>query len=181
MQEFCNGGSLRDALVSGYFKTQFMPQRWTPIMTVLSNMALGMDYMHAKRICHGDLNPANILFKVRARISLPRSFFPSFVVLFSFNSSVLLGDLVWCRLSQLARVVAALHGSRRCRASPWWNLQPALAVHIIAPCAQTLPELRVARLPAFASRELLARVPTECPLICSITASSAAVVHERHA
>jgi serine/threonine protein kinase len=65
VQEFCNGGSLRDALAAGYFKTQCMPQRWAPMVGVLSDIARGMEYMHAKRICHGDLNPSNVLFKVR--------------------------------------------------------------------------------------------------------------------
>jgi hypothetical protein len=34
-------------------------------MSVLRDVAAGMNYMHAKRICHGDLNPSNILLKVK--------------------------------------------------------------------------------------------------------------------
>ena len=65
MQEFCNGGSLRDALGAGLFRTAHMPQRWRPLVGVLSDVAAGMEYMHAKRICHGDLNPSNLLIKAR--------------------------------------------------------------------------------------------------------------------
>jgi serine/threonine protein kinase len=42
-----------------------MPARWPLITAILRAIAEGMDYMHSKRICHGDLNPANILLKVR--------------------------------------------------------------------------------------------------------------------
>jgi serine/threonine protein kinase len=34
-------------------------------MALLVDIAQGMAYIHSKRICHGDLNPANILLKVR--------------------------------------------------------------------------------------------------------------------
>ena len=67
VQEFCNGGSLRAAVNKGLFKTPHMPQRWGPMIGVLRDVAAGMNYMHAKRICHGDLNPSNILLKVRRR------------------------------------------------------------------------------------------------------------------
>ena len=64
MQEFCNGGSLREAVASGCFTVEVMPRRWGPLMLVLGDIAGGMAHMHAKRICHGDLNPSNILLKV---------------------------------------------------------------------------------------------------------------------
>jgi serine/threonine protein kinase len=73
VQEFCNGGSLRDALTKGLFRTQHMPQRWLPLMHVLTNIANGMVYIHGRRICHGDLNPSNLLFKV---CSFPPSCLP---------------------------------------------------------------------------------------------------------
>eukprot|EP00892_Ulva_mutabilis_P000885 jgi/Ulvmu1/10798/UM069_0033.1 len=62
VQEFCNGGSLRNAISRGMFGPR-LRWRWQPIMTALKDIAAGMDYMHAKRICHGDLNPNNILLK----------------------------------------------------------------------------------------------------------------------
>ena len=65
LQEFCNGGSLRTAIARGYFRTRHLPQRWRPIMSVLRDVCAGMGYMHEKRICHGDLTPANILLQVR--------------------------------------------------------------------------------------------------------------------
>jgi serine/threonine protein kinase len=64
-QEFCNGGSLRDAVAKGHFTVDNMPQRWGPIMKVLTDVVSGMHYLQRRRICHGDLNPANIMFKVR--------------------------------------------------------------------------------------------------------------------
>ena len=64
MQEFCNGGSMRQALSRGLFGGR-LRRRWQPIILSLKSIASGMDYMHAKRICHGDLNPNNILIKVR--------------------------------------------------------------------------------------------------------------------
>jgi Protein kinase domain len=64
MQEFCNGGSLRCALGKGLFGAEQLPSRWDALMSVLRDVAAGMNYMHAKRICHGDLNPSNILLKV---------------------------------------------------------------------------------------------------------------------
>jgi Protein kinase domain len=64
-QEFCNGGSLRQALQRGYFSARKMAGRWAPLTGVLRGIAEGMAYVHSKRICHGDLNPANILLKAR--------------------------------------------------------------------------------------------------------------------
>jgi serine/threonine protein kinase len=64
VQEFCNGGSLRGALGKGLFGADHLPSRWDGLMSVLRDVAAGMSYMHAKRICHGDLNPSNILLKV---------------------------------------------------------------------------------------------------------------------
>eukprot|EP00892_Ulva_mutabilis_P009188 jgi/Ulvmu1/6641/UM003_0279.1 len=66
VQEFCNGGSLREAVACGFFTVDAMPRRWGPLMLVLADIAGGMAHMHAKRICHGDLNPSNILLKFEA-------------------------------------------------------------------------------------------------------------------
>jgi serine/threonine protein kinase len=64
IQEFCNGGSMAGMLDSGALKPQQLPRRWLPLTSLLRGTAAGMCHMHAKRICHGDLNPSNILFKV---------------------------------------------------------------------------------------------------------------------
>ena len=64
MQEFCNGGSLRAVLQGGAFARPGAGQRWRSVATALRGLAEGMAYTHSKRICHGDLNPSNVLLKV---------------------------------------------------------------------------------------------------------------------
>lgn len=70
MQEFCSGGSLRQALQAHMFGER-LKHRWQPICSILEGIASGMEYMHAKRICHGDLNPNNVLLTVRPCLPLP--------------------------------------------------------------------------------------------------------------
>ena len=65
VQEYCNGGTVKDSIAAGYFSTGSMPHRWSPLIAVLGSIADGMEYMHSQRICHGDLNPSNVLLKVR--------------------------------------------------------------------------------------------------------------------
>ena len=65
LQEFCNGGSLRHAVAKGYFHPESTERHWRIIMGMLLDIAHGMAYIHSKRICHGDLNPANVLLKAR--------------------------------------------------------------------------------------------------------------------
>ena len=64
MQEFCNGGSVRSLLWRGAFAQQDMTHTWATIMHAAKGIAAGMQYVHGKRICHGDLNPSNVLLKV---------------------------------------------------------------------------------------------------------------------
>ena len=66
MQEYCNGGSLRSLLNSGAFAQPAVRNHWRSAMLCVKAIAAGMQYVHQKRICHGDLNPANILLHVRA-------------------------------------------------------------------------------------------------------------------
>lgn len=66
LQEYCNGGSLRHAVARGYFDPNRIERHWRIIMGILVDIAQGMAYIHSKRICHGDLNPANVLLKVRS-------------------------------------------------------------------------------------------------------------------
>ena len=70
VQEFCNGGSLRGSLVSGAFASKDLRHHWRTVMHAVRGIAAGMRYVHGKRICHGDLNPSNVLLKVRPRIEL---------------------------------------------------------------------------------------------------------------
>lgn len=67
MQEFCNGGSLREALMLGVFGggPRALRRRWGPITAMLRGVAKGLAYVHAQSIVHGDVNPANILLQAR--------------------------------------------------------------------------------------------------------------------
>ena len=65
VQEHCNGGSLRSALQAGAFAQLGIWSRWRGVGAALRGLAEGMAYTHSKRICHGDLNPSNVLLKVR--------------------------------------------------------------------------------------------------------------------
>jgi serine/threonine protein kinase len=64
MQEFCNGGTLRSAVGAGLFTDTGLPNRWDVVLSVLDDIGAGLEYIHSKRICHGDLNPSNVLLKV---------------------------------------------------------------------------------------------------------------------
>lgn len=64
LQEYCNGGSVQSHLAEGAFAQESMSNTWGTIMTAIKCIASGMQYMHSKRVCHGDLNPSNILMKV---------------------------------------------------------------------------------------------------------------------
>lgn len=63
LQEYCNGGPLRASL--GKFAQDGFRNYWQSVMHAVKGIASGMQYVHGKRICHGDLNPSNILLKVR--------------------------------------------------------------------------------------------------------------------
>ena len=65
MQEYCNGGALREMLAAGHFCQDHMRSHWRSVMLVMQGIAGGMQYVHNKRILHGDLNPSNVLLKVR--------------------------------------------------------------------------------------------------------------------
>lgn len=68
VQEFCTGGSLRQALQGNMFGER-LQQRWVPICSMLEGIASGMQHVHSKRICHGDLNPNNVLLQVLLLVS----------------------------------------------------------------------------------------------------------------
>lgn len=64
LQEYCNGGSLRELLNGEAFTQDAVRSHWGSVMAAVSGIAQGMAYIHSKRICHGDLNPANVLVQV---------------------------------------------------------------------------------------------------------------------
>jgi serine/threonine protein kinase len=70
MQEYCNGKSLRELLSCGGLTPVRCETRWASLITILTHIAFGMRHMHANRICHGDLNPSNVLLKVRLFLGL---------------------------------------------------------------------------------------------------------------
>jgi serine/threonine protein kinase len=63
MQEYCNGGSLGDAIGNGLFGLSRTPLHWRRVLAILLDVARGMAFIHSMRICHGDLNPANVLLQ----------------------------------------------------------------------------------------------------------------------
>jgi serine/threonine protein kinase len=65
VQEYCNSGSLRQAIERRRFQVGGMSQRWAPIVSTLQGIARGMDHMHSMSIVHSNLNPSNILLTVR--------------------------------------------------------------------------------------------------------------------
>jgi tRNA A-37 threonylcarbamoyl transferase component Bud32 len=42
-----------------------MKNHWESVLRVMKGIASGLRYVHSRRICHGDLNPSNVLLKVR--------------------------------------------------------------------------------------------------------------------
>jgi serine/threonine protein kinase len=82
LQEYCNGGSLRQATTQGLFEPT-VERRWRTLMSLLIDIAQGMAYIHSKRICHGDLNPANVLLKARHPRACVELHWSSFVLLFA--------------------------------------------------------------------------------------------------
>eukprot|EP00892_Ulva_mutabilis_P005445 jgi/Ulvmu1/3272/UM151_0020.1 len=63
LQEYCNGGSLANAISAGLFHPDTVRAHWQRVTDILQDIAEGMAYIHSKRICHGDLNPSNVLLK----------------------------------------------------------------------------------------------------------------------
>ena len=54
--EFINGGDLRSKL-----KDESIPMDWRLRMSILSDIAIAMNYLHAKGIIHRDLKANNLL------------------------------------------------------------------------------------------------------------------------
>jgi serine/threonine protein kinase len=98
VQEFCNGGSLGDAISDGIFGMARTRMHWRRVVSTLLDVARGMAYIHSMRICHGDLNPANVLLQVR---------------LASSQTIISLGNCTWAimyRVSRLLQVRLVLMG-----------------------------------------------------------------------
>lgn len=70
MQDFCNGGALGAAMEAGVYRASH-PRHWQRALSTLQQAAAGMAYVHSCRVTHGDLNPSNILLKVRSALCAP--------------------------------------------------------------------------------------------------------------
>ena len=63
-QEYCDGGTLLSAItVKSFFDRVTQAPRLALVLPLLSQIASGCAYIHAKNIIHGDLKPDNVLLK----------------------------------------------------------------------------------------------------------------------
>eukprot|EP00884_Botryococcus_braunii_P005691 jgi/Botrbrau1/15122/Bobra.0283s0001.1 len=87
--EFCDKGTVEQAMASGRFKTRGTN---TPdmlmVLACLKDIASGMEYLHSLGVLHGDLKPANVLLK--SVVYDPRRYICK---LTDFGLSRVLGDL----------------------------------------------------------------------------------------
>jgi tRNA A-37 threonylcarbamoyl transferase component Bud32 len=110
MQEYCNGGSLASAISTGLFDPDSIHSHWQRLILILQDVAEGMAYIHSMKICHGDLNPSNVLLKVRFYF-LPFLYRPCFTCThFVDYCSTLLLDVHVCL--HLATVHLSYHEER---------------------------------------------------------------------
>ncbi len=63
MQEYCNGGSLRQVVDRRrvLWDSELHQPRMLEILTIALDVACGMEHLHSKHIVHGDLTPNNVL------------------------------------------------------------------------------------------------------------------------
>lgn len=64
VQEFCNGGSLQDALDDGMFRPPALPKPLPAMLAMLKGTAEAMAHAHAHGVAHGQLTGHDILLKV---------------------------------------------------------------------------------------------------------------------
>ena len=64
-QEYCDGGTLLSAIsAKSFFDRVTQAPRLALVLPLLSQIASGCAYIHAKNIIHGDLKPDNVLLKM---------------------------------------------------------------------------------------------------------------------
>ena len=61
-QEYCDGGTLLSA-IPAFFDQATQAPRLALVLPLLSQIASGCAYIHAKNIIHGDLKPDNVLLR----------------------------------------------------------------------------------------------------------------------
>ncbi|KIY93963.1 hypothetical protein MNEG_13998 [Monoraphidium neglectum] len=69
VQEFCNGGSLRQAVDARtiFWDSEAKQPRMRDILSTAMDIAAGLEHLHSKQIVHGDLTPSNVLLSTELR------------------------------------------------------------------------------------------------------------------
>ncbi|GAB2250469.1 hypothetical protein Droror1_Dr00016719 [Drosera rotundifolia] len=79
--------------LTGFFKEFYNPRKRVPlplitIVDIMLQIARGMEYLHSKRIYHGDLNPSKIFVRTKSNITTSESFLQAKVSGFGFPAFV---------------------------------------------------------------------------------------------
>eukprot|EP00873_Tetraselmis_striata_P028883 jgi/Tetstr1/449147/TSEL_036357.t1 len=72
VQEFCDCGTLNDAVERAWLRTRrdvTAPPHWVHMLMTLLEIAMGMEYLHSKGIVHCDLNGRNVMLQCCSRDS----------------------------------------------------------------------------------------------------------------